>query len=83
MENVVADMLSQSPFSNVEDLQAFSELYSVDQTKAISDGAVNQTQNGEAWLTKVNIINVDLETELPYTRERSRESHTTANFSKV
>ena len=34
--------------------------------KAITDGAVNQAQNTEAWLPKMNIINADLETELLY-----------------
>ena len=43
---------------------------------------MNQAQNGEAWLLKVNIINADLETELPYTGGRSRESLTTTGFSK-
>ena len=43
---------------------------------------MNQAQNGEAWLPKVNIINVDLETELLYTGGRSRESLITTNFTK-
>ena len=43
---------------------------------------MNQAQNGEAWLPKVNIINADLETELLYTGGRSRESLTTTEFSK-
>ena len=78
----MADILSTSPINNVKDLQTFSGLYSVDEAKATFDSAVNQTQNGEVWLTKVNIINVDLETELPYTGIRSRESQATAAFSK-
>ena len=82
VENVVADTLSRLPINGVEDLQAFSGLCSVDEVKAIFDGAVNQAQNGEAWLPKVNIINADLETELLYTGGRSRESLTTTDFSK-
>ena len=68
VENVVADTLTRLPINNVEDLQAFSGLYSVDEVRAIN-GAVNQAQNGEAWLPKVN-INADLETELLYTGGR-------------
>ena len=33
------------------------------EVKAAFDGTVNQTQNGEAWLPKVNIISADLQTE--------------------
>ena len=58
-----------------------SRVCSVVEVKAISDDAVNQAQNGEARLPKVNIIKADLETELLYTR-RSRESLTTTDFSK-
>ena len=76
VENAVADTASRLPINDVEDLQAFSGLCSVDEVKAIFDGAVNQAQNGEAWLPKVNIINTDLETELLYTGGRSRESLT-------
>ena len=82
VENVVADTLSWLPISNVEDLLAFSGSCSVDEVKAIFDGTVNQAQNGEAWLPKVNIINVDLETELLYTGGRSRESLITTNLTK-
>ena len=46
MENVVADTLSRLPINNVEDLQAFSGLCFVDETRFIFDGAVNQEQNG-------------------------------------
>ena len=63
-------------------LQAFSGFSSVDEVKAIFNGAVNQKQNGEAWLRKVNMINADLEIELLYTRGRSRESLTTTDFNK-
>ena len=70
VENVVADTLSRLPINNVENLQAFSGLYSVDEVRAIFDGAVNQAQNGEAWLPKVNIINADFQTELLYTGGR-------------
>ena len=58
-----------------------SRVCSVVEAKAKSDDAVNQAQNGEARLPKVNIIKADLETELLYTR-RSRESLTTTDFSK-
>ena len=54
--NVVADTLSRLSISNVEDLQAFSGFCSADEVKAIFDGAVNQAQNGKAWLPKVNIM---------------------------
>ena len=40
VENVVADTLSRLPINDVEDLQAFSGLCSVDEVKAIFDGAV-------------------------------------------
>ena len=63
-------------------LQAFSGFSSVDEVKAIFNGAVNQKQNGEAWLRKVNMINADLEIELLYTGGRSRESLTTTDFNK-
>ena len=63
-------------------LQAFSGFSSVDEIKAIFNGAVNQKQNGEAWLRKVNMINADLEIELLYTGGRSRESLTTTDFNK-
>ena len=82
VENVVADTLIRLPINNVEELQAFSGLCSADEVKAISDGAVNQAQNGEIWLPKMNIINADLETELLYTGERSRKSLTRTDFSK-
>ena len=82
VENVMADTLSWLPISDVEDLQDFSGLCSVDEVKAIFDGAVNQAQNGEAWLPKVIIINADLETELLYAGGRSRESLTITDFSK-
>ena len=49
--------------------------------KAITDGAVNQAQNTEAWLPKMNIINADLETELLYAGGRFWESLTTTDFS--
>ena len=78
----MADILSPSPINNVKDFQAFSGLYYVDEAKATFDSTVNQTQNGEVWLTKVNIINVDLETELTYTGIRYRESQATVAFSK-
>ena len=82
VENIVADTLSRLPIKNVEDFQAFSGLCSVDEVRAIFDGAVNQTQNGETWLPRVNVINADLETELVYTGGRSRESLTRTDFSK-
>ena len=56
VENIVADTLSRLPINHVEDLQDFSELCSVDEVKTIFDSAVNQAQNGEAWLLRVNII---------------------------
>ena len=62
---------------NVEVLQTFSGLCSVDGVKAIFDGTVDQAQNGEAWLPKVCIINANLETELLHTGGRSKESLTT------
>lgn len=80
VKNVVADTSSRLPIDNVEDHQAFSGLCSVEEVRAIFDGAVNQTQNGEVWLPKVNIINVDLETELLYTGRISRKSLTTFDF---
>ena len=80
--NVVADAMNRLPVNNVEDLQAFSGLCSVDKVEAIFDGVVNQAQNGEAWLPKVNIINANLETELLHMGGRSRESLTTTDFSK-
>ena len=52
----MADTLSRLPINHVEDLQDFSELCSVDEVKTIFDSAVNQAQNGEAWLLRVNII---------------------------
>ena len=64
VENIVVDTLSRLPINNVEDLQPFSGLCSVDEVKAKFDGAMNQVQNGEIWLPKVIIINLDLETEL-------------------
>ena len=82
MENLVTDTLSWLRINNVEDLQAFSGLCSVDEAKAIFDGAVNQAQNSEAWLPKVNLINADLETELLYTGGKSRKSLTATDFSK-
>ena len=77
VENVVADTLSWLPINNVEVLQTFSGLCSVDGVKAIFDGTVDQAQNGEAWLPKVCIINANLETELLHTGGRSKESLTT------
>lgn len=38
--------------------------------------------NGEAWLLKAYTTNPDLETEVLYTREKSRESLATTGFSK-
>ena len=78
----MADILNQLPINNVEDLQTFSGLCSVDEIKAIFDGAVNQAQNGEAWLPKVNITSADLEAELLYTGGRSREFLTATDFNK-
>ena len=49
--------------------------------KAIFDGAVNQAQNTEAWLPKMNIINTDLEPGLLYTGGWFWESLTTTDFS--
>ena len=43
---------------------------------------MDQAQNGEAWQQKANIINLDLENKLLYTRGRFRESLTTTDFSK-
>ena len=65
--NIVADTLSLLLINNVGDPQGSSGLCSADEVRAIFDGAVNQSQNSEAWLPKVNIINADLETELLYT----------------
>ena len=81
MKNVVADTLSQLPINNVGDLQAISRFCSVDDVKAIFDSAVNQAENGEAWLPDINIINTDLETELLYLGGGSRKSFQTY-FSK-
>ena len=81
VQNVVADTLNRLPIYNVKDLQAFSGFCSVDEFKAIFDGAMNQAQNGEVWLLKVNIINPKSETELLYTGGRSRESLTRTDFS--
>ena len=82
VEIIVADTLSQLPINNVEDLQAFSGLCSVDEVRAIFDGVVNQAPNGETWLPKVNTINADLETELLSAEARSRESLTATDFNK-
>ena len=70
----MADTLSRLPINDIEDLQAFSGLCSVDEVKAIFDGAVNQAQNGEAWLPKVNIINEDLEADY-FIQEEDSENH--------
>ena len=78
----MAGILSQLPISNVEDLQTFSGLCSVDEIKATFDGAVNQAQNGEAWPPKVNIISADLEAEPLYTGGRSREFLTATDCNK-
>ena len=64
--NIVADILSLLLINNVGDPQGSSGLCSADEIRAIFDDAVNHSQNGEAWLPKVNIINADLETELLY-----------------
>ena len=82
VENIVADTLSRLPINNVEDLQAFSGLCSVDEVRAIFDGVVNQAPNGETWLPKVNTIKADLETELLSAEARSRESLTATDFNK-
>ena len=82
VQNVVADTLNRLPIYNVKDLQAFSGLCSVDEFKAIFDGGMNQAQNGEGWLPKVNIINLESETELLYTGGRSKELLATTDFSK-
>ena len=42
VENIVADTLSRLPINNVEDLQDFSGLCSVDEVRTIFDIAVNQ-----------------------------------------
>ena len=80
MENVGVDTLSRLPIGNVKDLQTFSGLCSLDQVKAIFDGALNQ--DGERWLPKVIVISTDLESELLYTGGRSKESLTATDFSK-
>lgn len=56
VKNVAADTSSRLPINYVEDHQASSGLRSVEKVRAIFDGAVNQTQNGEVWLPKVNIM---------------------------
>ena len=68
VENVVAKSSSWSAINNIEDLQALSGLCSVDEVKAIFDGAVNQAHNDKAWLPKVNMINANLEIQLLYSR---------------
>ena len=82
MKNVVADTFSRLPINNVEDFQAFSGLCFADEFKTIFNGAVNQTENGETWLPKVNIINADLETGLLYDGRRCRILLTTTDSSK-
>ena len=42
VENIVADTPSRLPINNVEDLQDFSGLCSVDEVRTIFDIAVNQ-----------------------------------------
>ena len=43
---------------------------------------MNQAQNRETWLPKMNIINADLETELLYKGGRSTESLKATDFGK-
>ena len=78
----MADILSRLPINNVENLQAFLGLCSVDEVRAIFYGAMNQTQNGKTRLSRVNITNADLETELLCTGGRPRQSLTVTDFSK-
>ena len=78
----MADTLSWLPINNVENLQAFLGLCSVDEVRAIFYGAMNQAQNGKARLSRVYITNADLETELLCTEGRPRQSLTVTDFSK-
>ena len=73
----LTDTFSRLSVNNVENLQDFSGLHSVDGVKAILNCAVNQAQNREAWLPKINIINANVKAELLYTGGRSTELLTT------
>ena len=50
--------MNRLQINNVEDLQVFSGLCSVDEVKAIFGATVNQVQNGKAWVPNVSIMQI-------------------------
>ena len=63
IENIIADTLSRIPIRDIKSLEAYSQLCSVDEVKAIFYVAVKQSCNRETWLPKVNIVHANMENQ--------------------
>ena len=59
----IADTLSRFSVRDTKDLKAYSQLYCVDKVRAIFDGVVIQSCNGEILLPKVNMVYVSMDNQ--------------------
>ena len=86
VENVVADTFSKLSIRDAKDLEAYSQLRYVDDVKAIFDGVVNQSCNGETWIPKVNVVHSNmenLENKILYEGGKAKEFFAAADISKA
>ena len=59
---MVAEILKRLSIRDCEDLKTYLQLSCADKVKAIFDGAVNQSCNGETW-PKLNVVHTKMENQ--------------------
>ena len=63
VENAVPDTFNSLPILDAKDLKAYSQLCCVDEVKAVFDGVVSQSCNGETCLPKVNVVHAKMKNQ--------------------
>ena len=86
VENVVPVTLSRLTIRDTKCLEAYLQLFCVDEVKATFDEVINQSCNGKTWLPKVNIAHANMENqenEILYEEGKGKESLAVVDFSKA
>ena len=60
-ENKVADSLSRFPIQSLTDLSEYKEVIHDEEIKAVFNGSINQSKNGESWIPEVNKVKCSID----------------------
>ena len=60
-ENKVADSLSRFPIQSQIDMSEYKEVVYDEEIKAVFNGSVNQSENGESWIPVVNTVKCSID----------------------